>query len=71
MFTPTLRCKGAQPGLIDTMRKWCIGPTGADATVECNIETRDGKGNSILRQEFGITILSHKGQKLHFSAVNR
>ena len=24
MFTPTLRCKCAQPGLIDTMRKWSI-----------------------------------------------
>ena len=24
MFTPTLRCECAQPGLIDTMRKWCI-----------------------------------------------
>ena len=22
MFTPTLRCECAQPGLIDTMRKW-------------------------------------------------
>ena len=25
MFTPTLRCECAQPGLIDTMRKWSIG----------------------------------------------
>ena len=24
MFTPTLRCECAQPGLIDTMRKWSI-----------------------------------------------
>ena len=24
MFTPTSRCKCAQPGLIDTMRKWSI-----------------------------------------------
>ena len=24
MFTPTLRCECAQPGLIDTMRKWFI-----------------------------------------------
>ena len=41
-----------------------------DATVEHNLETRRGKGNSILRQEFGITILFHNGQKNHFSAVN-
>ena len=26
MFTPTLRCECAQPGLIDTMRKWSIHP---------------------------------------------
>ena len=25
MFTPTLRCECAQPGLIDTMQKWSIG----------------------------------------------
>ena len=30
MFTPTLRCECAQPGLIDTMRKWCI----ADSVFE-------------------------------------
>ena len=24
MFTPTLRCECAQPGLIDIMRKWSI-----------------------------------------------
>ena len=24
MFTPTLHCECAQPGLIDTMRKWSI-----------------------------------------------
>ena len=24
MFMPTLRCECAQPGLIDTMRKWSI-----------------------------------------------
>ena len=24
MFTPTLRCECAQPGLIDTIRKWSI-----------------------------------------------
>ena len=24
MFTPGLRCECAQPGLIDTMRKWSI-----------------------------------------------
>ena len=29
MFTPTLRCECAQPGLIDTMRKWSIGWTRA------------------------------------------
>ena len=27
MFTPTLRCECAQPGLIDTMRKWSIHPS--------------------------------------------
>ena len=29
MFTATLRCECAQPGLIDTMRKWSIGGLGS------------------------------------------
>ena len=33
MFTPTLRCECAQPGLIDTMRKWSIGEIRAWMTV--------------------------------------
>ena len=45
--------------------------TCTDATVERNIETRVGRGDFILRQEFGIMLIpSHNGQKLHFSAVN-
>ena len=44
--------------------------TSTDATDKRNTETRDGKGNYIMRQEFGITILYHNGQKLHCSVVN-
>ena len=39
-----------------------------DATVDCNIETRDGKGNSILRQKVqDYNIPYNNGQKF---AVN-
>ena len=37
--------------------------SGTDTTVERNMETMGGEGDSILRQEFGISILSHNGQK--------
>ena len=30
MFTPTLRCECAQPGLIDTKRKWSIQTLGTE-----------------------------------------
>ena len=39
MFTPTLRCECAQPGLIDTMQKWSTDRL--NPLHHCTIVSRD------------------------------
>ena len=50
MFTPTLQCECAQPGLIDTMGKWSITLVVKDSTRLLLSPAIDNRLVSVINQ---------------------